>query len=149
MPALTVLPLLEALRDHADDPDLHGLLDPPAEGRTFYLLTRTDDLELWLIAWAPGASTGYHDHGTATGAHTVLEGALVEHSFDGGLQLVDATPGDARAYAAGRVHDMRNPGSEPALSLHAYSPRLDAMNHYRFLGDRMALIGAEPGRSPR
>lgn len=146
MTALTVLPLLEALRDFARDPDLLELIEAPAEGREFLLLQRTDDLELWLIAWAPGASTGYHDHGTATGAHTVLEGALVEYNVDGGLQLADLVPGESRAYAAGHVHHVRNASDAPAVSVHAYSPRLDAMNHYDFRGDRLVLVGAEPGR---
>ena len=146
MSALTVLPLLETLRDHADDPDLYDLLDTPASGREFYLLQSTPDLELWLIAWAPGAETGYHDHGSATGAYTVLVGELTEYVVDGGLQLSTVGPGDARAAAAGYVHDVRNRSAEPALSLHAYSPRLDAMNHYEFQGDRLRLVSAEPGR---
>jgi predicted metal-dependent enzyme (double-stranded beta helix superfamily) len=146
MATLTVLPLLEAVRDYARDPALPHLLDPPAQGRSFLLLQRADDLEVWLIAWAPGAETGYHDHGTATGAYTVLEGSLVEYNVDGGLQLADFEAGDARAYAAGHVHRVRNASERPALSLHAYSPRLDAMNHYEFTGDRLHLIAAEPGR---
>ncbi|MFT4264013.1 MAG: cysteine dioxygenase family protein [Nocardioides sp.] len=144
--SLSVLPLLEALREFADDPALLQLLDPPAEGRSFLLLQRADGMEVWLIAWAPGASTGYHDHGSATGAHTVLAGQLLEYDVDGGLQLVDLTPGVSRAYAAGQVHQVRNASDLPALSLHAYSPRLDAMNHYDYRGDRLVLISAEPGR---
>ncbi|WP_300677325.1 cysteine dioxygenase family protein [Nocardioides sp.] len=146
MSTLTVLPLLEAVRDYARDPALRHLLDAPAQGRTFLLLQRADDLEVWLIAWAPGAETGYHDHGTATGAYTVLEGSLVEYDVDGGLQLTDFEVGDARAYAAGHVHRVRNAADTPALSLHAYSPRLDAMNQYEYRGDRLHLIAAEPGR---
>jgi len=146
MAALTVLPPVEALRGLADDPDLLDLLDAPPEGRSFYLLQRTRDLELWLLAWAPGASTGWHDHGSAGGAHTVLAGTLEERTFQRGVQVADVNAGDARSHAAGQVHDIRNPGPGPALSLHAYSPRLDAMNHYRLSGDRLVLVGAEPGR---
>ncbi|UDY24222.1 cysteine dioxygenase [Nocardioides sp. Kera G14] len=147
MTALTVLPLLEALRDYSRDPALLHLLEAPSDGRDVLLLQRADDLEVWLITWAPGADTGYHDHGTATGAYTVLSGALVEYDVDGGLQLADLTPGDARAYAAGHVHNVRNAGPLPALSLHAYSPRLDAMNHYDYRGNRLVLTSAEPGRA--
>ena len=143
---LAVLPLLEALRDHADDPVLYELLDEPSEEREFFLLQQNEDYQLWLISWPPGARTGWHDHGSAAGAYTVLTGHLVEYAFDGALQLADVGPGDARAYAAGHVHDVRNSSDEPVLSLHAYSPRLDAMNRYDFRGDRVELIAAEPGR---
>lgn len=146
MTTLAVLPLLEAVRDFAADPDLLDLLDAPAEGRATLLLQRTPELEVWLIAWAPGSSTGYHDHGSAAGDYTVLAGDLIEYNVDGGLQLADVRPGDARAAAAGHVHHVRNATDAPALSVHAYSPRLDAMNHYDFRGDRLVLVSAEPGR---
>lgn len=146
MTALAVQPLLDAIRTHTDDEDLLARVQVPATGREFHLLHRDDGVEVWLIAWAPSASTGFHDHGTATTAFTVLKGSLVEHNWLGGLQIADIGPGDARAHAAGHVHDVRNVGSRPAFSVHAYSPRLDAMHHYHFLGDRIRLIGAEPGR---
>jgi quercetin dioxygenase-like cupin family protein len=143
---LAILPLLEALRDHADDPVLYELLDEPTDEREFFLLQQNEDYQLWLISWPPGSSTGWHDHGSAAGAYTVLTGSLVEQEWDGSLQLTDVGPGDARAYAAGHVHNVQNRSDEPALSLHAYSPRLDAMNRYVFRGDRVELIAAEPGR---
>jgi mannose-6-phosphate isomerase-like protein (cupin superfamily) len=144
--ALATQSLLDALRTHPDDEEVIAQVRPPEIGREFHLLRRDDAVEVWLIAWAPGASTGFHDHGTAVSAFTVLTGSLVEHNWLGGLQLADVGPGDARAHDAGHVHDLRNVGSGPALSLHAYAPRLDAMHRYRFLGDRISLIGAEPGR---
>jgi quercetin dioxygenase-like cupin family protein len=143
---LAILPLLEALRDHADDPVLYELLDEPTTEREFFLLQQNEDYQLWLISWPPGSSTGWHDHGSAAGAYTVLTGSLVEQQFDGGLQLADVGPGDARAYAAGLVHNVQNRSGESVLSLHAYSPRLDAMNRYEFRGDRVQLIAAESGR---
>ena len=144
--ALAMQPLLDAIRTYADDEDLLARVQVPATGREFHLIRRDDDVEVWMIVWAPGASTGFHDHGTATTAFTVVLGSLVEHNWLGGLQIADIGPGDARAHAAGHVHDVRNVGSRPAISLHAYAPRLDAMHNYHFRGDRITLIGAEPGR---
>ena len=47
-----------------------------------------------------------------------------------------------KAFAAGYAHDVRNPNFRPALSLHAYSPRLTTMTRFRFLGGgRRLLIG--------
>ncbi|MFE6506304.1 cysteine dioxygenase [Nocardioides sp. NPDC057767] len=146
MTALATQPLLDAIRTYAADENLIAQVQPPETGREFHLLRRDAAVEVWLIAWAPGASTGFHDHGTATTAFTVITGSLVEHNWLGGLQLADVGPGDVRAHAAGHVHDVRNVGPRPALSLHAYAPRLDAMHNYHFGGDRITLIGAEPGR---
>ena len=80
----------------------------PAE-RTWIRLLATDDYELWLISWPPGAVTDWHDHGASSGAFTVLRGSLTEHTFDGGLQLVDHGVGDGKAFGAGYAHDVRNP----------------------------------------
>jgi quercetin dioxygenase-like cupin family protein len=143
MTSLAVLPLLETLRDHADDPDLLDLLEQHATERTWLRLQSTPELELWLISWPPGARTDWHDHGTSSGAFTVLTGSLVEHSWDGALRLFDLGPGDARAFAAGHAHDVRNATDEPALSLHAYSPRLTTMTRFTFLGDRLRVLGVE------
>ncbi len=143
MTSLAVLPLLETLRDHATDPDLLHLLDLHAPQRNRLQLIATADLELWLNSWPPGSRTEWHDHGEAAGAYTVLRGALVEHSWHGALQLHDLGPGDARAFAAGHAHDVRNASDRSALSLHAYSPRLSTMNRYRFRGDRLEVLGVE------
>lgn len=140
---LAVLPLLETLRDHADDPDLYEVLDLDATERTWVRVKATAEYELWLISWPAGASTDWHDHGPSAGAFTVLRGALTEHTFDGGLQLAEIRPGHSRAFAAGYTHNVSNETDEPALSLHAYSPRLHTMTRFRFYGDRLEVIGVE------
>ena len=85
----------------------------------------------------------WHDHGSSSGAFTVLRGRLTEHTFDGGLRLNDLDVGDGKAFAAGYAHDVRNEGEEPALSLHAYAPRLSTMTRFRFRGDRLEVLGVE------
>ena len=140
---IAVLPLLETLRDRAVDPDLLHRLDHHPTERSWLQLPSTDDLALWLIAWPPGSGTDWHDHGSASGAFTVLRGSLMEYSWQGALQLHDMRAGHSRAFAAGHIHDVRNTSAEPALSLHAYSPRLETMTRYRFLGDRLEVLGVE------
>jgi mannose-6-phosphate isomerase-like protein (cupin superfamily) len=142
-PQLAALPLLEVVRDHAADPDLLDLLDPCADERSWLRLLTTEDYELWLISWPVGAATDWHDHGPSAGAFTVLRGSLTEHTFTGGLQLVDIGVGDGKAFGAGYAHDVRNASGRPALSLHAYSPRLTTMTRFRFRGDRLEMLGVE------
>ncbi len=143
MTQLAVLPLLEVVREHAADPDLLDLLDHDPHERTWIRLLTTEDYELWLISWPPGAATDWHDHGSSAGAFTVLDGQLTEHTFDGGLQLVDLGVGDGKAFGAGYAHDVRNATDRSALSLHAYSPRLTTMTRFRFRGDRLEVLGVE------
>ena len=143
MTQLAVLPLLEVVRDRAADPDLLDLLTPLPDERSWLRLLATEDYELWLISWPAGASTDWHDHGPSAGAFTVLRGSLTEHTFDGGLQLVDLATGDGRAFGAGYAHNVSNTGDAAALSLHAYSPRLSTMTRFRFLGDRLEVLGVE------
>jgi len=141
--SIAVMPLLDTLRARAGDRALlEQVADHPTE-RSWKRLHTSDDLELWLIAWPPGSRTDWHDHGPASGAFAVLRGSLVEHQWSGGLQLTTLRGGDARAFPAGHVHDVRNVGPAPALSLHAYSPRLEIMTRYRFLGDRVEVRGVE------
>jgi hypothetical protein len=140
-PALA--PLLDALRHHAGDPELTALSNPGATHRSWRRLQSTDELELWLISWPSGTSTDWHDHGSSIGAFTVIRGSLVEHSWDGALRLRDLGPGEVRAFGGRHIHDVRNPSTAPALSLHAYAPRLDTMTRYRFFGDRVEVVAVE------
>lgn len=142
-------PLVRLIEDHADRTDLIQAVPVPPAGstdRVFHLVDESAEHQLWVIAWPPGASTGWHDHGTAAGAFTVLRGKLVEHNWGGGLRLADVTTNTIRVHGAGHVHDVQNRTDEVVYSLHAYGDRLDAMHHYEFLGDRIRLISAEPGR---
>ncbi len=143
MTSIAVLSLLDILRDRAEDPDLLHLLDHHPTERSWLQLQSTDDLELWLISWPPGGTTGWHDHGSSAGAFTVLQGSLLEHTWRGALKLHDVGVGDSRAFAAGYVHVVGNASAQPALSLHAYSPRLETMTRYRFHGDRLEVLGIE------
>ena len=143
MTTIAVPSLWQTLRARAADPALPQLLEPDATERTWTRLPSPDDLELWLLSWPAGASTDWHDHGPAAGAFTVLRGSLVEHTFNGGLQLVDHRVGEGRAFPAGYAHNVRNESDLPALSLHAYAPRLTTMTRFRFLGDRLEVLGVE------
>jgi quercetin dioxygenase-like cupin family protein len=142
-PELDAVHLVDALRRHAREPALTKLIDPPSTERSWRRVLSTGQLELWLISWPAGTRTDWHDHGPAVGAFTVVQGRLVEHSWDGALRLRDLGPGDVRTFGADHIHDVRNASTEPALSLHAYAPRLDTMTRYRFLGDRVEVIAVE------
>jgi quercetin dioxygenase-like cupin family protein len=99
-----------------------------ALGRT--QLARTVGLELWLVAWAPGAAAQAHDHGGAAVALTVLDGALVEDCLDATIwttcRRTTFRAGSTAAFPPGHVHRLAAAGGAPATSVHAWSPRRPA-----------------------
>jgi quercetin dioxygenase-like cupin family protein len=115
----------------------------PTDERWFTRLHGNDELDVWLISWAPGHSTELHDHGGSLGALTLLSGSLDEFRWDGDqLRRRRLDAGDQAAFPLGWVHDVVwAPSSEPAvvtgqptLSVHAYSPPLTAMSYYEVTG---------------
>jgi hypothetical protein len=124
--------VIDGIYDHLLPPG--GL---PVDDRWFTRLVGDDELDVWLISWAPGHPTELHDHGGSLGALTVLSGALDEFRWDGeGLRRRRLEAGDQAAFPLGWVHDVawtrpRIPVAvEPTLSVHAYSPPLTAMSYY-------------------
>lgn len=138
------LPDLLHATDRCADDVLSGRYNRllPADGlplheRWYRRLYGDDELDLWLISWAPERSTELHDHGGSLGALTVVSGALEETRWDGrGLRQRTLEAGDQAAFPLGWVHDVvRAAGdeqtvTEPTLSVHAYSPPLTAMSYY-------------------
>ena len=134
---------LDLLHEQALNPHLHELLDPTATERQWLEIPTSEDLQLWLISWPPGAETGWHDHGEATGAFTVLSGRLVERSWNSGVRLEWLWPGDARAFLDSHIHNVSNDGREAALSLHVYAPRLTTMTRYDLVDGMLETAGVE------
>lgn len=121
--------------DHLLPPD-----GPSATERWFTRLHGDDELDVWLISWAPERSTELHDHSGSLGALTVVSGALHETRWDGrSLRSRQLEAGDQAAFPLGWVHDVvwarekvtaGRAGGVPTLSVHAYSPPLTAMSYY-------------------
>lgn len=108
-----------------------------------------DGHELWLLSWLPGQSTMFHDHGMSCGALRVLTGTLEEHvPAEGGTSIARILrAGDYRSFGRDYVHDVRNVSEAPAVSLHAYAPRLTTMNRYRLTDQGLVLIASELEKS--
>jgi len=104
--------------------------------RHYLRLRRDDAVEVWLICWDIGQDTLLHDHGGSAGAVTVARGSLFEdfgtvgHT---GLRTRRHTEGDAVGFGADYLHNLVNVGTEPTVSIHAYSPPLRTMNFYCWL----------------
>ncbi len=120
-------------------------LDP--EGRWYEQIHVDGCYEIWLISWLPGQSTGFHDHGRANGAFSVVWGALDECVVSGGVAgayprkpgprlettatVLPVTQTVVRAFGPHYIHDVRNSSKDSvAVSIHAYSPPLSKMTRY-------------------
>lgn len=90
------------------------------------LIERTEGEEVWLMGWLPGQHTDLHDHGVSTGAFTVVSGRLAETvarvAPDGRAisEYHSLGTGQSRVFGPGYVHQVRNAGSDPAISIHVY-----------------------------
>jgi len=103
----------------------------------FYSRLHLDNsVEVWLICWDIGQDTLLHDHGGSVGAFAVARGSLIEDfgAVHGpGLTTRRHTAGDAVGFGVDYLHNLVNVGTEPTVSIHAYSPPLRAMNFYCWL----------------
>src|SRR5829696_494613 len=89
--------------------------------------------DIWLITWPVGSSTGWHDHGSASGAFVVLQGALTEYVWTGVATANTLAPASVREFDGSHVHDVVNHGTQTAVSVHAYAPSLAAMTRYELV----------------
>ncbi|MGH3951273.1 MAG: cysteine dioxygenase [Pseudonocardiaceae bacterium] len=105
------------------------LLSYDPDERFAILIDRTDDQEIWLMSWLPGQRTDLHDHGDTSGAFTVVSGRLTEVVARSnavarpgavGVDVNELHVGQSRVFGPGYVHQVHNPGPDPAISIHVY-----------------------------
>ncbi len=94
----------------------------------------SDELEVMLANWVPGARCAPHDHGGSAGFVAVLTGVFAERRFawDGPrlavVEETDKAAPDWLGFGPEVIHDMVAPVG--GLTLHAYSPPPEHMNVY-------------------
>ncbi|SFP24703.1 Predicted metal-dependent enzyme of the double-stranded beta helix superfamily [Amycolatopsis arida] len=119
-------PVRVALAHAADRASWAHLLRYDPERRFAVLVSRTEAGEVWLMSWLPGQGTGLHDHGRVDGAFTVVSGELselvVRRTTEGRVRESRRVlaAGQSRVFGPGYVHEVRNDGVDPAVSLHVY-----------------------------
>ena len=92
-----------------------------------------EGVDVWLLTWTTSQGTELHDHGESEAAFTVISGVLDEIRPDADRLVVHKRrPGSVVSVLPGELHDVRNDSAEPAVSIHAYSPRLTRMTYYSF-----------------
>jgi predicted metal-dependent enzyme (double-stranded beta helix superfamily) len=130
---LDLAELRDLVRDIAADPDRwRALVRSDTVERHFAQLVRDDHIDVWVISWASGNDTGFHDHDVSRGAVAVVEGELVEERLvmGGPPRVRRHRAGDVFDFDASHVHRMHQDAATHAVSIHAYSPPLWRMGTY-------------------
>ena len=143
--------LLSIARWYASRPDRWSVaprFDP--DRRWYHLISDDPHVQVWLLSWLPGQTTGLHDHGGSSGAFVVVQGTLREHTTTA-HQPGDPAPlaeltvptGVGRSFGPHYIHQVTNASSEPAVSLHVYGPALRQMTRYRVEDGRLHVTAVE------
>ena len=116
----------------ADPQQWRPLVRSDGGDRHFEQLWRDEDVDVWVISWASGNDTGFHDHDTSQGAVAVVEGELIEErlALVGPPRELRHRAGSVFDFDASHVHRMRQQSDTPAVSIHAYSPPLSRLGAY-------------------
>jgi predicted metal-dependent enzyme (double-stranded beta helix superfamily) len=119
-----------------------------AHDRWYECLSDDSDAQVWLLTWLPGQGTDLHDHGGSAGAFVVVSGLLTEQTVvtsPRGPIVADAslTAGRGRRFGAHHIHRIVNTGTQPAISVHVYGPRLETMTRYAVEGRRLRVAKIE------
>jgi mannose-6-phosphate isomerase-like protein (cupin superfamily) len=125
---------LEAfVKDIADRPELWiERIRHDATQRSYEELLSDQHVTAWLICWMDDHDTGFHDHDISAGAVAVVSGSVREErlTIDGPPRERRVEAGRSFHFSPADIHRVRHAGSEPAVTIHVYSPPLLRMGAY-------------------
>lgn len=130
---LSIAELRAFVSELTDRPELWvHLVTHDATQRRYEQLMYDDHLTAWLICWMEDHDTGFHDHDTSAGAVAVVGGEVREERLALGGKPRERVfaAGDVFHFSPADIHRVRHAGSDPAVTLHAYSPPLQRMGAY-------------------
>jgi hypothetical protein len=135
-------PELQAfVEELAERPELWiELVKHDSSQRLYEELLSDAHLTAWLICWMDDQDTGFHDHDLSAGAVAVVSGEVREERLAmGGLPHKRTfAAGTSFHFSSADIHRVRHCGSDPAVTLHVYSPPLLRMGAY-VIGDNGVL----------
>jgi predicted metal-dependent enzyme (double-stranded beta helix superfamily) len=144
---LSGLELESFVRELAERPELWiDFVRHDASQRVYEELLRDAHVTAWLICWMDDQDTGFHDHDVSAGAVAVVSGNVLEERLAIGSppRARKFVAGDAFHFSASDIHRVRHGGSDPAVTLHVYSPPLARMGAYSIGADGVLARRAMP-----
>jgi predicted metal-dependent enzyme (double-stranded beta helix superfamily) len=133
------------VRELADRPELWiERVRHDATQRVYEELLSDEHLTAWLICWMDDHDTGFHDHDISSGAVAVVGGRVREErlTIGGEPHSRSFAAGEAFHFSPSDIHRVRHSGSDPAVTLHVYSPPLARMGAYEI--DRDGVLARRP-----
>jgi hypothetical protein len=130
--------LEEFVRELADRPELWiDFVRHDATQRIYEELLSDAHVTAWLICWMDDQDTGFHDHDVSAGAVAVVSGNVREErlAIGGQPHARQFGAGEAFHFSPADIHRVRHGGSDPAVTLHVYSPPLARMGAYTIADD--------------
>lgn len=114
-----------------------NLVSHHPDHRVYERLYEDDQVSVWLICWMRDHDTGFHDHDLSAGAVAVVRGQVREErlALGGSPSVRTFGPGESFGFAASDIHRVLHEGTEPAVTIHAYSPPLARMGAYAIRPD--------------
>lgn len=124
---LSALQFMPALKEYtlSDLGEIENFLNNP---ETNHVLVQNDLIKIVLIRWEPGDKCRIHGHAEGGCVFKVLKGKVVERRFSADDDLRELAEG---TYSEGNMayiddmlglHSVGNPFTEPAITLHMYTP---------------------------
>jgi hypothetical protein len=109
-------------------------LDQTTAERTHSDVFTNEHLGVWAISWmADEHDTGFHDHDRSCGAVHVVRGRIRHEHLRMGERPsgTAAEAGESFCFDETLIHRMRrDPGADPTITIHAYSPPLTQTGQY-------------------
>ena len=152
---LSAAELEQFVRELADRPELWiDCVRHDASQRVYEELLSDEHVTAWLICWMDDHDTGFHDHDVSAGAVAVVGGRVCEErlAIGGEPRRRTFAAGEAFNFSPADIHRVRHGGSDPAVTLHVYSPPLSRMGAYEIDDDgvlaRHPMASSEELRPP-
>jgi predicted metal-dependent enzyme (double-stranded beta helix superfamily) len=130
---LSAVELRAFVAELAERPELWiDLVTHDSSERRYEELICDEHLTVWLICWMDDHDTGFHDHDASAGAVAVVGGRVREERLTLAGESRDRlfSAGEVFQFSAPDIHRLRHAGSDPAVTIHAYSPPLLRMGAY-------------------
>ncbi len=145
---LTAPELEQVSRRVADSGQWREYVVERTDLRDYRLVFENEHIDVWVLSWMPGQTTGFHDHDVSEVGIAIVQGAVREAHMTLGGAPVDHVlrAGDTQQGGYGYIHRVSHEAGRPAVSIHAYSPVLRTVGQYRQRDGRMIRL-PEPGRT--
>jgi mannose-6-phosphate isomerase-like protein (cupin superfamily) len=135
---LTTAELEQFVSDLAAEPERwEHLVRHSGDGRVYEQIWDDERVNAWVICWSEDQDTGFHDHDESAAAIAVVSGQVREDRLRLGSTPRTRHTGRGAVFTVPptAIHRVLHSGTEPAVTIHAYSPPLARSGSYRVATD--------------